>query len=157
MSINATLLFQVIVFIVFVAVTMKYIWPPVTEMLEKRRKEIADGLAAAAQGVKDLELAAHKSKEITTEAKSEAAHIIEQANARANRIIEESKGQARIEGDRLVKLAKEEIDQQFNAAKSKLMDQVSQIAIAGAEKILQSEVDKASNDRLVKELVSDEN
>ncbi len=156
MNLNATLFVQMICFIAFVVITMKYIWPPVTKILEKRRKEIADGLAAAEQGIKDLELAQHKSKEIILEAKTQAAHIIEQANTRANRIIEESKGRAREEGERLIKMANEEIDQNYISARSELMKSVSKIAIAGAEKILQSEVDKASNDRLIKELVSEE-
>jgi F-type H+-transporting ATPase subunit b len=156
MNLNATLLVQMLCFIAFVAVTMKYIWPPLNNILEKRRKEIADGLAAAEQGRKDLELAEHKSREIITEAKSHGAHIIEQANVRANRIIEDAKEKARDEGEYLKKLAEDEIEQKYNAAKQKLLQQVSQIVIAGAEKILQGEVDKASNDRLIREMVSDE-
>ncbi len=155
MNLNATLLVQALCFAVFIWVTMKYIWPPVVNILEKRRDEIADGLAAAEQGKKDLELAQHKSKEILNDAKTEAAQIIEQANQRANRILEDAKQHARTEGERLLSLAKEEITQEYNTAKETLLKQVSRIAVAGAEKILQSEVDKASNDRLVNELVSE--
>lgn len=156
MNLNATLFVQMLCFITFVLITMKYIWPPITNILEKRRKEIADGLAAGEQGKKELELAQHKSKEMLLEAKTQAAQIIEQANYQSNRIVEEAKAKAREEGERLIKLAQDEIDQRYVAAKSQLMKHVSQIVIAGAEKILQSEVDKASNDRLIRELVSDE-
>jgi len=156
MNLNATLFVQMICFIAFVVVTMKYIWPPVTKLLEKRRAEIADGLAAAEKGKKDLELAEYKSKEILTEAKTEAARILEQTNSRSTRMIEEAKGRAREEGERLLKLAKEEVQQEYNSARTTLMENVSKIVISGAEKVLQSEVDKASNDRLIKELVSEE-
>jgi F-type H+-transporting ATPase subunit b len=155
MNLNATLLVQILCFVVFVWVTMKYIWPPIVSLLEKRRDEIADGLAAAEQGKKDLELAHHKSKEILTDAKTQAAQIVEQANQRGNRILEDAKAHARTEGERLLSMAKEEITQEYNGAKETLLKQISGIAIAGAEKILQSEVDKASNDRLVNELVSE--
>lgn len=156
MNLNATLLVQMLCFITFVLITMKYIWPPITSILEKRRKEIADGLAAAEQGKKELELAHYKMKEILTDAKTQAAHIIEQANTRAHRIVEDAKEKARDEGERLVRLAQDEITQRYISAKTDLMKNVSQIVIAGAEKILQHEIDKASNDRLIRELVSDE-
>src|SRR3990167_6874009 len=156
MNLNATLLVQMLCFVTFVMITMKYIWPPIANILEKRRKEIADGLAAAEQGKKELELAHHKSKEILKEAKTQAAFIIEQANAHSHRIVEDAKEKAREEGERLIKLEQGEIDQRYVAAKAELMKNVSQIVIAGAEKILQHEIDKASNDRLIRELVSDE-
>lgn len=156
MSLNATLFVQMLCFIAFVVITMKYIWPPITQILEKRRTEIADGLAAAEQGKKDLELAQYKSKEIISDAKAQAQQIIEQANSRANRMVEEAKDQARTEAERLLKLAKEEIEQNYNTAKTELMQNVSQIVVACAEKVLQNEVDKACNDRLIRELVGDE-
>ena len=155
MDINASLIVQMLVFVVFIGLTMKFIWPPLTKALETRRKNIADGLAAAEEGRKELELAEIKSKEQLTEAKTQAAHIIEQANQRANQIIKEAKNKAREEGAHLIQLAKNEIEQEYNAAKTELLKQISTIAVAGAQKILQREVDKASNDRLVDELVSE--
>lgn len=155
MDINATLIVQMVVFVAFIWVTVRFIWPPLVKALEARRKKIADGLAAAEQGQKDLEVAQIKVKEMLTTAKAKASHIIEQANKRANHIIEEAKAKARQEGEHLLGLAESEINQEYNAAKEKLIKQVSDIAITGAERILQKEVDKASNDRLVDELVSE--
>ncbi|MBW5802411.1 F0F1 ATP synthase subunit B [Coxiella endosymbiont of Ornithodoros amblus] len=155
MDINSSLIVQMLVFVVFIGLTMKFIWPPLRKALEARRKNIADGLAAAEEGRKELELSEIKSKEQLTEAKTQAAHIIEQANQRANHIIEEAKNKAREEGAHLIQLAKNEIEQEYNAAKTELLKQISTIAVAGAQKILQREVDKASNDRLVDELVSE--
>ncbi len=94
MDINASLIVQMLVFVVFIGLTMKFIWPPLTKALEARRKNIADGLAAAEEGRKELELAEIKSKEQLTEAKTQAAHIIEQANQRANHIVEEAKNKS---------------------------------------------------------------
>ena len=155
MNLNATLIVQMVVFVIFVVATMRYIWRPLAKVLEDRQHKIADGLAAAEEGQTKLELAELKSKEMLDDAKVQAAHIIEQANQRAAHIVEESKGKAREEGEHLLELTKDEIAQEYNAAKEQLMKQVSDIAVAGAEKILQKEVDKASNDRLVDELVNE--
>ncbi len=155
MDINATLIIQMLVFVIFIWVTVRFIWPPLMKALEARRKTIADGLAAAERGRKELELAEIKAKEQLMDAKMQAAQMIEQANQRANHVIEEAKSKAREEGEHLLQLAKGEIEQEYIAAKAKLMKQVSSIAVAGAERILQHEVDKASNDRLVDELVGE--
>lgn len=155
MDINATLFGEMITFTVFVAFTMKFVWPLLMGMMEDRRKKIADGLAAAEKGRRDLELAEIKVKDMLTEAKAESSRIIEQATLRANHIIEESKQQARVEGDRLIGLAKGQIEQEFNSAKQELMQQVSILAVAGAEKILKHEVDRSINDRLVNELIGE--
>lgn len=155
MEINATIIGQMITFILFVMFTMKFVWPPLMRAMEDRRKKIADGLAAAEQGQKDLELAKIKVKEQLKEAKNEAAKIIEQANSRAVNVVEEAKIKAREEGGRLVEMAQDEIDRNYNLAKEKLMRHVADIAIAGTERILQREIDKTTNDRLVEKLLSE--
>ncbi len=156
MNVNATLLVQMLFFITFIVITMKYIWPPVAEALEKRRKEIADGLADADRARKSLVEAEAAYQAALAKAKVESSHILDQANRQAQQIIDEAKDRARTEGERLIQVAQGEIDQRYVQAKADLLKQMSQIVIAGAEKILQSEVDKASNDRLIRELVSDE-
>jgi F-type H+-transporting ATPase subunit b len=47
MNINATIIGQMIAFAIFIAFCMKYVWPPIMQALEERKKKIADGLAAA--------------------------------------------------------------------------------------------------------------
>jgi F-type H+-transporting ATPase subunit b len=155
MDINATLFGQMITFAVFFWFTMKFVWPPLSRIMEERRKKIADGLAAAEEGQKQLELAEIKSKDRLREAKAEASRILEQAHQRANHIVEEAKDQARVEGVRLMDLANSEIERSYNQAKEDLLHRISVIAVAGAERILQKEVDKKVNDRLVNELVGE--
>lgn len=144
-----------LVFVVFIGLTMKFIWPPVIKALETRRKNIADGLAAAENGYKELELAEIKARETLVDAKARASQIVEQANKLANHIIETAKSKAREEGEQLLQLAKADIEQEYSVAKTELLKQVSDIAVAGAEKILQREIDRASNDHLVDKLISE--
>ena len=157
MDINSTLIVQTICFVVFVWLTMRYIWPSLTKTLEDRRKKIADDLAASEQARSDVELAERKVKDILLEAKTQAAYIIEQAHQRSNNIIEESKTNAHNEGERLLQLARNEIQREINTAKQVLLEQVFSISVAGAEKILQREIDKGSNHRLIDELVREIN
>lgn len=155
MDLNLTLLGEMITFLGFVWFTMKFVWPPLVKIMEERSQKIADGLAAAEKGVKELELAEYQVKEMLTEAKAQGASIIEKAHQRANHIVEEAKHKAQEEGRRILTLADNDVEQKYNLAKNELLQQVSSIAIAGAEKIIRKEVDKSSNDKLVKELVGE--
>ncbi len=149
MNINFTLIAQAIAFAVLIWFTVKFVWPPLLNAIEARQKEIADGLAAAADGRNALDAAAKKSEITLNEAKLKATEIIGQAEKRATQIVEDAKGNAKTEGDRILTGAKAEIDQEVNRAKESLRAQVSLLAVAGAEKILRKEIDaKAHSDML---------
>lgn len=155
MDINATLIGQFITFSLLVWVTMRFIWPPIMKAMEERKAKIAEGLAAAEKGVYELELSQHKSAELLRDAKIQAADILEQANKRAGRIIDEAKERAREEGNRLIILAKTEIDQERETAKQELRKQLASIAISGAEKILQRHIDTSSDHDLLQQLITE--
>ena len=155
MNLNATIIGQSIAFFVFVWFCMKYVWPPITAILEERQRKIADGLEAAERAQRDLNLAQNKAAEELRDAKRQGAELIEVANKRANQIIDEAKEKAREEGQRLIAGAKAEIDLELQRAKEALRAQVAAIAIAGAEKILESSIDQAANEELVKKLATE--
>ena len=142
MNINLSLIGQSFTFALFVWFCMKFIWPPVIGALEARRKEIADGLAAAERGQHEQELAEKRAAEHIKEAKGQASEIITQAQKRAGEIVEEAKGDAKTEADRIVTGANAEIEQEINRAREHLRQEVVSLAIAGAEKVLKREVDK---------------
>ena len=149
MNINLTLLAQAITFALLIWFTAKFVWPPLLGAIEKRQKEIADGLAAGERGRSELEQASKRSAETVEEAKVRATDIIGQAEKRATEIIETAKESAKAEADRIINGAKAEIDQEVNRAKEGLRQQVSTLAVAGAEKILRKEIDaKAHADML---------
>lgn len=155
MSVNATLLVQMIVFAIFVFLCVKFVWAPIVAALEERKKRIADGLNAADRAAKDLELAQENATKSLNEAKQQAATIIEQANKRAALIIEESKAEAKAEGDRLVDSAKAEIEQEVNRAREELRARVAALAVDGAQKILQTQIDEKAHSELLDKLAAD--
>jgi F-type H+-transporting ATPase subunit b len=154
-NINLTLLGQMITFAIFVWFTLKYVWPPITTAMAERNKRIADGLAAAEQGKRDLEIAHHKVLEQLRDAKVQAASLIEQATQRGNHIVEEAKEQARHEGSRLIAVAKSEIEQEVIRAKQELQLQVSELAMAMAQKILQRELDPTKHADLINHMLKE--
>ena len=154
MNINLTLIGQSITFALFVWFCMKFIWPPVMGALEARRKEIADGLAAAERGQHEQELAEKRAAEHIREAKGQASEIVAQAQKRASEIVEEAKDDARTEADRIVTGANAEIEQEINRAREHLRQEVVGLAIAGAEKVLKREVDKEAHAGTLDELAA---
>ena len=155
MDINATLFVQMVTFALFVWFTMKFVWPPITKALEERQDKIAEGLSAAERGKRELELAQHRVVDALRVAKQSAADIIDKANRRAGQIIDEAKNQARIEGQRQAKLAQEQIERDLNQVKEGLRKQLAGLAVAGAEKILQKEVDASTHSSLLDQLVEE--
>lgn len=155
MNLNATVLGQSIAFAVFVWFCLKFVWPPITAALAERQRKIADGLEAADRAQRDLNLAQGKVADDLREAKVKSAEIIDLATKRASQIVDEAKEKAREEGQRIIAGAKAEIEMEVERAREALRAQVASIAIAGAEKILESSVDQAANEELVNKLASE--
>ena len=149
MNINITLFAQALVFAAFIWFTVKFVWPPLLRAIETRQKQIADGLAAAEQGKKSLEVSAKQAEQAIAEARGRAADILAQAEKRGSQMIEEAKNAAKAEGEREKAAAKADILQEAQRAREQLREQVAALAVAGAEKILRREVDaKAHADLL---------
>jgi F-type H+-transporting ATPase subunit b len=154
-NINATLIGQLIAFAVFVVFCMKYVWPPLLAAIEARQKTIADGLADAERAGKDLEIAQQKATEQLRDAKQQAAEIIEQAKKRANQLVDEETQRGHAEREKIINQGYAEIEAERNRAKEDLRKQVAALAVVGAERILQREIDAAAQDDIVEKLVAE--
>lgn len=152
MNINLTLIGQSITFALFVWFCYAFIWPPLVNALSNRKKQIADGLAAAERGQHEQELAAKKAAEQLKEAKGQAADIIAHAQKRATEIVDEAKDDARTEAERIKAGADAEIKQEVNRAREHLRKEVVSLAIVGAEKVLKREVDADAHASTLKDL-----
>lgn len=155
MNLNATILGQAIAFVLFVWFCMKYVWPPIMAAIEKRQKEISEGLSSAERAKKELDLAQADATDQLKKAKAEAQVIIEQANKRKAQIVDEAKAEAEQERNKIVTQAKAEIDAERQRAREELRKQVGILAIAGAEKIIERSVDEAANSDIVDKLVAE--
>jgi F-type H+-transporting ATPase subunit b len=149
MNINLTLLMQAAAFAAFIWFTAKFVWPPLMRAIDTRQKQIADGLAAGEQGRQSLASTEKRIADMMTEAKARSSEIIAQGDKLKTETIEAAKAQAKEEANRILAGAKSEIEQEVMRAKEALRNQVADLAVAGAAKILKREVDaKAHADLL---------
>lgn len=155
MDINVTLVIQALVFATFVWFTMKFVWPFLERALQERQQKIADGLAAAERGHKELELARLRASDEIKAARTQAHDIVDKANKRALQIIDEAKANARVEAQKIFDSAKEQIQQETHRAREQLRSEVAVLALAGAEKILKQEITNDVNNLLVENLIEE--
>jgi len=149
MDINLTLFMQAAAFAAFIWFTARFVWPPLMRAIDTRQKQIADGLAAGEQGRQSLASTEKKIADMMVEAKARSSEIIAQGDKLKTETIEAAKAQATEEADRILAGAKSEIEQEIMRAKEALRNQVADLAVAGASKILKREVDaKAHADLL---------
>ncbi len=154
MNLNLTLIGQAISFAIFVIFCMKYVWPPIISAMRERQAKIAQGLADAEQGEQRREEAEREITALLQDAKTQASEIISQAQKRSSEIVEEAKDAARSEGDRIKVAAQAEIEQEIVRAKENLRQQVGAIALSGAERILNAEVNAKSHGKILDELIA---
>ena len=152
MNINLTLIVQMIVFAALVLGVMKWIWPPLLTAMDERARKIAQGLAAAEQGEKELVEARGKADTIVREARERANQIIDHAQQRANELVEEAKGTASTEGARIIAAAHQQIELDTTRAKEGLRREVAGIAVGAAAKLLGREIDARTHADLLDKL-----
>ena len=149
MDINLTLLMQAAAFAAFIWFTAKYVWPPLMRAIDVRQKQIADGIAAGEQGKHNLVSAEKRIGDMLTEAKSRSSEIIAQGEKLRSETVDAAKTEAKAEADRILAAARAEIEQEVARAKETLRNQVSDLAVAGAAKILKREVDAKAHAELL--------
>jgi F-type H+-transporting ATPase subunit b len=153
-DITVTLIVQMLVFAIFVWVVMTFIWPIILGAMSEREKKIAAGLAAAEQGQKDLSEAKSRADDVVKEARTRALAIESQAQARANQIIDEARKAASLEGEKALASAKSQIDLESNRARDALRGQVVSLAVAGAKRVLEKEIDAKTHGELLDQLAA---
>ena len=149
MNLNATLIVQLIVFLILLWFTVKFVWPPIAKALDERRDKIAEGLAAAERGKSDFEQAEKKVAELLTDGRSQVGEIVANAEKRAVQIVEDAKAQAVVEAARITAQAKADADAEINRAREALREQVAALAVKGAEAILRREVNQAQHAKML--------
>jgi len=155
MDFNLTLIGQTIAMIVFVWFCMRYIWPPVMNAIEQRRKEIADGIAAGEKGQRELADARQNAEAVLQEARQKATQMADIAHRRSNEVIAEAKEVAISEGERLIAAARTELTTSESKARDSLRREVAALAVTGAAKVLGREGDAKAHAQLLDELAAE--
>ena len=155
MSINATLFAQMIVFLILIWVTMKFIWPPLSKAMDDRAQRIAEGLSAADRAKAELKDADARVADEIKKARVQASEIIDKAQQQANQILDKAKTDALGEASRQKAVAQTEIDGLVGKARESLRGQVAALAVQGAQKIIQREINPDTHKALLDQLVTE--
>ncbi len=154
MNINLTLVIQMIVFVILIWFTMKFVWPIILGAMEERSRKIAQGLAAAEKGQQELAQARTNADAIIREARERANQIIDQAQHRANDLVEQAKGAAAAEGQRQLAAAQQQIQLEATRAREALRKDIAQLAVSTASKLLEREIDARAHADLINKLAA---
>ena len=141
MNINLTLIAQAVSFALFIWFAVRFVWPPLMTAIEQRQKAITEGLAAADKAKADLASAERRVEAELKTAKQGAIEVRANAERQVSQLIDD----ARAEASRIVAAAQKSAEGEAalaaQRAKEQLRDQVAQLAVFGAEKILRREID----------------
>lgn len=152
--INYTIIGQMIAFAIFVWFCMTFVWPPLIGAINERQRKIEEGLNAAEKARADLASAEQKVEEQVNYAKNEAAAIIDKANKTANQMIEDAKNQARLESERIIAQAQTAMAQEVVKTREALRAQVAELAVLGAQKILEDKIDEQKHADMLNQLAA---
>lgn len=141
----STLAGQLITFAVLVWVVMKFVWPPLMRAIEERQKEIADGLAAGERGRAELQSAEEEKAKILAEAREKFSGLVAEGEKRRGEIVEAAKAEGESERGRIVEEGRREVEAERVAMHRHFEQKVGELVVAGAEKIVQREVDAAAH------------
>ena len=155
MNLNWTLIGQSITFLVFAWTCYKFIWPLLIDAMDERTKLISEGIEKAEQARRDLEDASSKVDEIMHDARADAQGLVDQARTQVASMIEDAKKDAENEGERIRETARADVVQEANRARESLRAEVAELALSGAERILESGIDRTQHAELLDKLASE--
>lgn len=153
MNINATLIVEMLTFLLFVWFVMAVVWPPLIQALEKRRAQIAEGIASADQGRQSLDLAKKNGEELVAQAREQAAAILRQAEDRAQSVIDQAVSEGKRQAELIVLQAHQELDVQMKAAKRELYNEIAGLALKAAGQVVMEDLDDEKHHKMVNTLV----
>ena len=142
---------QTVLFLALLFLLRKYAWKPILSAVEEREEGIKNALEAADNAKKEMEALNADNERILREAKAERDNILKEAREIKETIITEAKTQATEEADKVIASAREQINNEKLAAITELKNQVADLSIDIAEKVLKSELKDADKQ---KELVN---
>ncbi|KMV32216.1 F0F1 ATP synthase subunit B [Photobacterium swingsii] len=155
MNLNATMLGQALSFVIFVWLCMKYVWPPLTALLDERQRVIAEGLSHTEYAAKELQMAKANGAKLIEDAKQQVSSLVEQGNKRRSQIIEDAKLEAEQEKARIIAAGKTELESERNRIREELRHEMTALVIESAEKLIDRQLDTDANRALVNKIITD--
>lgn len=145
-----------LVFLILVFLLTKFAWKPILGAVKTREAAIEDALKSAERAREELKNLQSDNEKILKEAREERDIILKEARSMKEKTIAEAKDAASAEADKIIKIAKEQIEHEKLAAITELKNQVASLSIDMAEKVLRAELkDQKAQTEMVERLVED--
>lgn len=154
MTVNATFLGQALAFAILIWFSYRFVWPPLMAAIEERQKKIAEGLAAADKAQQTLAEASSRSDDELRAARVQAQEILAAANKQASQLLEKARADAQAEQARIIANGQAEVERQLAQARDALRHQVAELAVAGAQQLLQREIDAKAHAEVLDRLAA---
>jgi len=151
-----TIFWMVLIFGIVFLILRKFAWKPILNALKDRENTIANALNAAEEARRDVEGLKADNDRIIASAKKEKDLILKEAKELKDKIIAEARDKAVTEAQKSIDQAKQQIQAEKNAAITEIKNQVADLSVLIAEKILKNELkDKAEQEKVVNNLLKD--
>lgn len=143
-----------VVFIILLVLLRSLAWNPILSAVKDREQSIQDALDAAKKAKEEMALLNAQNEKILKEARAERDAILKEAREMKENIINEAKNSASVEANKLIENAKAAIQNEKVSAMADIKNQVGQLSIEIAEKILTKELaDKSAQEDLVNNVI----
>jgi F-type H+-transporting ATPase subunit b len=154
LTVNGTLIAEIIAFILMVLILAKWVYPVIIRVAEAREKTIAAGLKAAEESEKRLAEVKEQVAQLLDEAKAQAREILSQAQREASAEAEEARAKAKADAEAIVERARGEIGVERDRAIQEIRAEMSSLVIAATEQVLGEVIDAKTHQRLIDQALS---
>ena len=152
---NLTLLIQDLAFIVLMVLLVRYLYRPISQVLEARTKRIAEGLRAAEEAKKDRQAAEAEYQERLAEARREGQALLDRIAKQGEDLRKELEAKARDQAEGLIARARAEIHQEREKAVQDLRSQVADLAVMAAGRIIGESLDAKKHRELIERTIEE--
>lgn len=156
MNINATLFVEVIIFLSFIWLTFRFVWPHVNAVIEERQHMINEGIKQAEESKNHLASAKKDAKKILDEAKDSTREVMLHTEERVRQILDQAHVQGEQERQKIVDRAQADIDQSEKLVYEELLKHISGLTIKATKAVLRDTVDVKVDEKIVTNLIKEE-
>ena len=151
----ANFIVQMIAFIIFIAIFWRFALGPITSMLGQRRPRLEESMSAAERMQKELAETQAQNEQVLLEARRESQQILAATRENGEQLLARAREQSQVEAQQLIEKAQATIEAERQQAWMQLRQDVADLAIAAATKIVRHELNRQEQTRLIEETLAE--
>ncbi|SFW56939.1 F0F1 ATP synthase subunit B [Cellulophaga fucicola] len=145
-----------LIFVVFFILLKKFAWKPILGAVKGREEAINDALESAENAKKEMQNLHADNERLLQEARSERDAMLKEAREIKEKIVADAKELSVVEGDKIIAQAKATIESEKKAAVADIKNQVANLSVEIAEKVIKEQLSNKDNQlKLVEDMLAD--